>query len=166
MRELPVRKSIRLKGYDYSQAGYYFVTLCVEGKHEILGEVDVGQGLCSCRLSDIGDIAYTELYKLETRYENIKIDKQVIMPNHIHVIIKINRREQSPRPTTLMDIMCAYKSLTTKCYNKTFGISGRTIWQERFHDIIIRNEKQYRFICQYIEENPTKWADDRYFVKK
>ena len=131
-----------------------------------MGDVDVGQGLCSCRLSDLGGIAYTELYKLETRYQNITIDKHVIMPNHIHAIIKIKRREQSPRPTTLTDVMCAYKSLTTKCYNMMFSISGRTIWQERFHDIIIRNEEQYRFICKYIDENPAKWAEDRYFIKR
>jgi len=146
LKELPVRKKIRLNGYDYSQPGYYFITLCVEGRQEILGTIDVGQGLCSCRLSDAGNIAQTELYKLKTRYENMVIDKYVIMPNHMHAIIKITRREQSPRPTTVMDMVCAYKSLTTKYYNKTVVISGKTMWQERFYDHIIRNEGDYQRI--------------------
>ena len=164
-KELPIRKKIRLQGYDYSQPGYYFITICVEGRHEMLGEVVVGQGLCSCRLSALGEIAQTELHKLEIRYANMTIDKQVIMPNHIHAIIKIARREQSPRPTTMMDMICAYKSITTKCYNKIFGISGKAFWQERFHDHIIRSEEDYQRIWQYIDENPSKWAEDRYFVK-
>jgi len=165
-KELPIRKSIRLKDYDYSKPGYYFITICVEGRYEILGTIDVGQGLCSCRLSEAGDIAYTELYKLETRYKNMVIDKYVIMPNHIHAIIKIERREQSPRPTTVMDMMCAYKSITTKCYNKISGMTGKTLWQDRFHDHIIRDREDYQRIWQYIDENPQKWAEDRYFVKE
>ncbi|MCL1794999.1 MAG: transposase [Oscillospiraceae bacterium] len=164
-KELPVRKSIRLKGYDYSKPGYYFVTMCVEGRHEILGTIAVGQGLCSCRLSDAGNIARTELHGLETRYKNMVIDKYVIMPNHMHAIIKIEQREQSPRPTTVMDMVCAYKSITTKYYNKTLGMSGKTMWQERFHDHIIRDREDYQRIWRYIDENPARWAEDRYFVK-
>ena len=164
-KELTVRKNIRLQGYDYSQAGYYFITICVKDRQEILGTIDVGQGLCSCRLSDAGDVAYKELYNLETRYKNMSVDKYVIMPNHIHTIIKIERREQSPRPTTVIDMICAYKSITTKYYNKILGISGKTLWQERFHDHIIRDKEDYQRIYRYIEENPAKWAEDRYYIK-
>ena len=94
--ELPYRKSIRLKEYDYSQNGAYFITICTHNRERIFGDI-VGQGLCSCRLSPIGEIINNEILNIEKRYMGIKIDKYVIMPNHIHLIIQIHnesRQEQ------------------------------------------------------------------------
>ena len=159
------RKSLRLKGYDYSSAGYYFITICTHQRQSLLCNVVVGQGLCSCQMSDAGKICETELIELEKRYNNIRIDKSIFMPNHMHTIIAIDRQEQSPCPTqpTILDIICVFKSITTKRYNKMLGISGRTLWQPRFHDHIIRNEEEYKRIWQYIDNNPATWIDDIYY---
>ena len=164
MKHLPVRKNIRLKDYDYSQPGYYFVTICTVNRIAWLGDVNVGQGLCSCRLSEIGNMVEIELRRLGQRYDNLNIDKYVIMPNHVHAIIVLTqRREQSPRPTTtLVDIVCVLKSITTKTFNKMNNTSGKTLWQSRFHDHIIRNDEEYQRLWQYIDENPARWNDDCY----
>lgn len=161
----PVRKNIRLKDYDYSQVGYYFITICTRNRINWLGKIDVGQKLCSCRLSEIGIITETELFQLENRYSILKIEKHIIMPNHVHAIFALNeRREQSPRPTTLMDMICTFKSVTSKAFNKASDTTARILWQSRFHDHIIRNEAEYQNIWQYIDTNPAKWKEDCYYV--
>ena len=161
--DLPKRKKLRLCGYDYSQNGAYFVTICTKDKAHILGEL-VGQGLCSCRLSPIGEIVEREINNISTRFDPVQVDKYVIMPNHIHVLLTINtqRQEQSPCPTT-GDIICALKSLSTKAANAQDHISGRKIWQSRYYDHIVRNEEDYLKIWQYIDENPLKWEADCFY---
>jgi len=176
-RELPVRKHPRLKNYDYSKNGAYYVTLCVENKYEMLGEI-VGRGLAPAEvaLTSIGKIAQEQLIDLQNRFSCVNIDKYVIMPTHIHVIIIINDATAgattkiygatagaSHRPT-LMDIICAFKSLSTRICNKQDNIQGRKIWQTSFYEEIIRNEKAHNEIRRYIEENPARWSEDRYFI--
>ncbi len=159
--ELPKRKSIRLKDYDYSQNGAYFVTICTHNRECIFGEIVVGQGLCSCRLTQNGNIIGEEIDALLIRYPGIVISNYVIMPNHIHIIIQIERQEQSPCPT-VGDVICTFKSITTKKSNLFDNVKGRKIWQFRYHDHIIRNEKEYLKIWQYIDTNPQKWEEDCY----
>jgi len=185
MLDLRTRKNIRLSGYDYSHNGAYFITVCTQYKQHTLARI-VGQGLCSCRtcesvLSHIGKIVQNELNKIPERYPTVKLDKFVIMPNHIHAILSISgnsepiqqtqeRQEQIcqtrglayPCPT-VGDIICAFKSITTKTANKTDETLGRKIWQFRFHDHIIRNDDEYNRIWQYIDENPMKWQNDCYY---
>ena len=174
-KELPIRKRIRLEGYDYSSNGAYFITICTQKRLHLFEGVEdvVGQGLCSCRLTPIGEIIEREWYSLIDRYPHITFDKFVVMPNHVHEIISINRnldarQEQSPCPTcptnpTVGDIICAYKSITTKLCNKNDNITGRKIWHFRYHDHIIRNETEYQRIWQYIDENPIRWAEDEFY---
>jgi len=167
---LAVRKNIRLQGYDYSSAGLYYITICTHLRKNLLAHMVVGlpsvdspEPMPYCRLRDAGEISQTELYELENRYNYIKIDKTIIMPNHIHTIIAL-WQDFSPCPT-IMDVICAYKSITTKRYNKMLAISGKTLWQSRFHDHVIRNEEEYLRIWQYIDENPANWVEDKYYVK-
>ena len=129
----------------------------------MLGEI-VGQGLCSCRLSQTGEIVQKEIDSIPTRFPGVKVDKYVIMPNHIHMVLILNtqRQEQSPCPT-VGDVICAMKSLSTKAANKNDDTLGRKIWQFRFHDHIIRDEEDYLKIWQYIDENPLKWENDCFF---
>ena len=173
MKELPVRKQIRLKNYDYSQSGCYFVTICVKDKHELLGTI-VGAPVPSrqyCVL-EYPEVELTELgYRIESAitYYNANsiaiIDKYVIMPNHIHMIIVIRQtagdrgrgagdRGRSP----LQEIVRNLKSYVTK----TAGFSP---WQRSFHDHIIRNDEDYLRIWKYIDENPARWSEDKYYVK-
>ena len=118
---LPKRKKIRLDGYDYSQSGAYFVTICTKDRQELLSDICRGGAL----LRPIGEISETVINNLSERF-SINIDKYVIMPNHIHIIITIQRAEQSPAPT-IADIICAFKSITTKLANKLDYIPGRQI---------------------------------------
>ena len=159
-KELPKRKHPRLKDYDYGSNGYYFVTINTCKNHNVLSKV--GRGLAPAEaeitLTAIGRIAEEQLFELETRYPCVKIDKYVIMPNHIHMILIIDNQAAgaSPRPT-LSDIICTYKSLTTRLCNKKFNTSGRKLFQVSFYDEIIENENHYLENWQYIENNPLKY---------
>ena len=161
---LPKRKPTRLRDYNYSNDGAYFVTICTHNRECILSEI-VGRGLAPAeiRLSALGENAKAEILNLEKRY-NIKIDKYAIMPNHIHAIIIIENQTAgaSPRPT-LSDMICAFKSLTTrKCH---LIEPQKTIWQKSFHDHIIRGEKDYLEIWKYIDTNPQKWEEDKFYTE-
>ena len=83
MKELPVRKSVRLKGYDYSSAGYYFITICVKDGHEMFGKIDNGQ----IKPTEYGIIAERNLINIPLHIKNVLADKYVVMPNHVHLII-------------------------------------------------------------------------------
>lgn len=161
MKDLPKRKHPRLKNYDYGSNGYYFVTINTFKNRNVLSMV--GRGLAPAeeaeiKLTEIGRIAEKQLFDLETRYPCVKIDKYVIMPNHIHIILILDNQTAgaSPRPT-VSDIICTYKSLTTRLCNKKFNTSGRKLFQVSFYDEIIENENHYLENWQYIENNPLKY---------
>lgn len=149
------RKHIRLKEYDYSQDGYYFVTICTENNLPLLAAVKQGS---ECVLTDIGMVVKQKLFELENRFEHVKVDKYVIMPTHIHVVIILKQLlppDAAPRPT-LMDVICAYKSITTRECNRNDGTPGRKLFQTSFYEMVLRDERSYNEICRYIEENPLK----------
>lgn len=172
------RKHIRLRGYDYAQNGVYFVTICTYEKQHRLGHIAVPKSLSDvvfehppeCVLSRIGVVAQTELLNLPNRFPGVYLDAYVIMPNHIHALFIIDktdikdqpRQEQSPCPT-IADILCAFKSITTKTVNANDKTPGRKLWQFRYYDHIVRGEEEYLGVLQYIQENPAKWQDDCYF---
>lgn len=158
---LPKRKTVRLQHYDYSQNAAYFVTICTHNRQRSLSDICRGGAL----LLPLGEICENEILKLANRFE-IKIDNYVIMPNHVHMIISIDkvRVEQSPTPT-IPDIVCAFKSITTKIANVKDGLKGRKIWQRSFHEHVIRGEKEYLKIWEYIDNNPLIWEDDMYYQK-
>ena len=161
---LPQRKPTRLKDYNYSQSGYYFVTICSHNKECIFSNI-VGQGLAPAenKLTKYGKVAKQELLDLENRYK-IKVDNYVIMPNHIHAIIVIESATAGASPCpTLSDIVCAFKSLVTrKCHNLN---PKQKIWQTSFHDHVIRGERDYLKIWNYIDTNPQKWSEDCFYTE-
>ena len=157
--ELPKRKPTRLKDFDYSQSGYYFVTICTKNKEKILCDI-VGEGLCalpSAALSPIGEIVDKSIKYIDKIYNGVSVDKYVIMPNHIHLIIKIERKTGGHRGPPLQSIIGNFKSFTTHKYSDT-------LWQRSFHDHIIRDEKDYLKIWNYIDANPAKWEEDSFYV--
>ena len=167
-KELPARKHPRLKEYDYSN-GYYHVTICTFDNISMLSKVIVGRGLAPAdakiELTTIGKIAEKQLLSLSTRYSSAKIDKYIIMPTHIHAIVALKNEEAagaSPRPT-LMDVICVFKSLSTRLCNQNDNIEGRKIWQTSFYDEIIRDKQAYQNIWHYIDKNPAEWAEDEYY---
>ena len=169
--DLPKRKHPRLKGYNYSQNGYYFVTMCAVHRRCVFGTIQsVGRGLAPAAqddnrivLSARGEIAKQQLAALEQRYDFVRVDRYVIMSNHIHMILVLEGKAgASPRPT-LPDILCAYKSLTTRACNAVLNTPGEKIFQTSFYEKVIRNDEGYLQACQYISENPRKWKNDEYY---
>ena len=153
---LPKRKNPRLKGFDYSSNNAYFVTICKKGRKNLLSKIVVGND------------AYIVPKVFLTRYGRITekylkripgIDKYVIMPNHLHFIIVKDGAMRASPPTTLSSDVRSLKTLVTK-------ESGVSLWQSSYYDHIIRNEKDYLEIWQYIEDNPAKWAEDKYYNEK
>ncbi len=162
----PNRKLPRLQEYDYSTPGAYFVTICSHNKNCIFGTIVPGHniGEAHMQLSPVGKIARQCLLDIESHYDNIKIDNWVIMPNHIHMLIRIEERI-NPFPTIKFDIsnvIGKYKAAVTRCVGNAFMHSGK-IWQSSFYDHIIRNDEDYKSIWTYISGNPSKWMDDYFY---
>lgn len=164
----PNRKNIRLKNYDYSQPGYYFVTMCARDKQKIFGTITGCSGGTLTRLNveltRTGEILLAQWHELRTVYQNVVPEQMVIMPNHIHGIIIITGRAEQGRAPALGNIIGAYKSTTTKRANQEHNLPGRIIWQRNYYDHVIRNGKELAAIRKYIEDNPVKWHEDKYFV--
>jgi len=186
MKDLPVRKDIRLKGYDYSSAGYYFITICVKDKRELLGKIagiiaqpgnqytmdtqpdtqpglgDAHPGVPFVELTETGIMVKQHIESIQSVYNNAQIDKYVVMPNHIHIIIITQHGTSgctSPTKAVLAKVISAFKSLTSRQY-------GLSLWQRSYHDHIIRDEPEYRSIWQYIDENPQRWSEDCYYTEQ
>ena len=132
----------------------------------------VGEGLASSRnniqLSIIGKIIDNQWENIKNQYDNIELDQYIIMPNHLHGILIINKREElreDARPSpTISDIICSFKSKCTVEYVKyikqnNLNISGQ-IWQRSFYDHVIRNERSLNAIREYISNNPVNWEQD------
>lgn len=176
--ELPRRKANRLKEYDYSSAGSYFVTICTEGRRKTLCEI-VGDGFPVPKESGI--IARAILEQIPLKYPQVRVDHSVVMPNHIHILLSIHDTDGTgdPSPTmsmretsgtgdlppTLGTIIGWYKYQVTKQINEKMGTSGTKVFQRSFHDHVIRGEKDYQKIWNYIEGNPLKWAEDCFYIE-
>ncbi len=160
MEKLPKRKNIRLNEYDYSQAGYYFITICTNDKKNLfwnVGETYGGQ-FQKPPLSKIGEIVDLGINKINSIYDNVEINKYVIMPNHIHFIIVLCAGEgQSKTTPTISRIVQQLKGSISKQV-------GFPLWQKSFYDHIIRNQQEYEKIYEYIETNPLKWEEDKYHI--
>lgn len=163
--ELPKRKQTRLKDYDYSSPGTYFITICVKDRKQLLAKIIVGQGLAPAenQLTQYGNIAKEQIEMLENRYSGIKIDKYVIMPNHIHILISCRKTAGASPCPTISDIICTFKSITTRLCKKQ-GLNEKYLFQSSFHDHIIRGEKDYQKIWEYIDTNVIKWEKDCFYT--
>ena len=163
--DLPIRKRTRLKGFDYSLPGAYFITICTKVKKCILSHINVGQGLAPAEnhLTIYGTVANEQICSLESRFEGIKIDRYVIMPNHIHILISLNAPTAGASPCpTISDIICAFKSIVTRlCREK--GLKEKTLFQSSFHDHVIRGDEDYQKIAEYIDTNVIRWESDCFY---
>ena len=142
---LPRRKNIRLKYYDYSEEGMYFITICTRNRIKLFGEIETKE----IKLTKVGKIVEKSIINLEKIYNNITIDEYIVMPNHIHIIIIINEKNN----LTISRIINQYKGRITKTI-------GYPIWQKLFYEHIIRNESEYYKIKQYIQNNIVNWKND------
>ena len=140
------RRSTRLKGYDYSQPGAYFVTICSWQRQPLFDHTELR-------------LILTETWRnLPDRFSTLFLDTLVIMPDHIHGILHLKDSPKHTPAPTLSDIMRVYKSITSVSwirFNKSrHRVCARHLWQERFYDHVIRNEKHLPIIREYILHNP------------
>ncbi len=164
---LPDKHAIRLKNYDYNSPGTYFITICTKNRKQILSEIRVGTGVLDRpknELTSYGKIADKQLSFMSDFYDNISVDKYVIMPNHIHILLTIKSspsgRSGTPVPTN--SLVSKFVGTFKRFCNKEYGCN---IWQERSYDHIIRNQEDYNEKWEYIDCNPLKWETDELFQR-
>lgn len=168
---------MRLKNYDYSGNGLYFITICTKDKIPYLYEIEsVGDGVLDVpqqKLKEYGIFVKDQINEINSVYEKIKILKYVIMPDHVHMIIfifdedkiinraSISETSRTPSPTnqTIPLVISAFKRFVNR---KT----GFNIWQRSYYDHIIRNKKEFIEICRYIENNPLNWINNNFNQNK
>jgi REP element-mobilizing transposase RayT len=162
---LPKRKGIRLKEYDYSEMGLYFVTICTDKRRKILSNI-VGVDVPDdprVELTVYGKIADKFINQLNDFYDNISVEQYVIMPNHIHIILFVRNNGSSGTSTPTVkqhSAVSAFVSTFKRFSNKEIG---ENIWQRYYYDHIIRNKHDYEEISKYIHENPLKWQFDELY---
>jgi len=165
------RRSLRLRDYDYSQPGAYFVTICTKDHLHQFGEIR-GNDI---KLNERGSIVEKIWKEIPEHFTNIKLDEFIVMPNHVHGILLLddtpNCRGTACRAPTvegfgkpvkgsLPTILRSFKSASTHQINRLDERKGISIWQRNYYEHIIRNQESLKRIRRYIQENPTKWYID------
>ena len=165
------RRSIRLKGYDYTQPGAYYVTLCTKARQCLFGDVIKGE----MRLNSLGHIAFTCWQAIPHHFPHVELDAFVVMPNHLHGILLISdtvvrarhcrapttEKFGKPVPGSIPTVIRTYKAAVTKRINLICNTKGTSlIWQRDFYEHINRDEESLHNIRQYIVENPRCWTED------
>ena len=206
--EIHHRRSIRLKNYDYSRNGLYFITICTENRLCLFGD-NVGAGskpaLCNgksdqninpvskrtslepastimnpeyteMQINDLGKIVEYTWFDLVNHIDNIKLHEFIVMPNHVHGIIEITndinfdiqqRAGLEPAPTnrtkSFSEIIRQLKTFSARRINHLRKMPGRAVWQRNYYEHIIRNEKSYLELSDYVINNPLRWQEDKYY---
>ena len=149
------RRPNRIENYDYSLNGAYFVTVCTQDRKRILSDI-VGDGFPVPK--PCGKVTEAMIHRISVKYPAVEVDKYVIMPDHIHMLLRI-RPEGAGNPSpTLGNVIGWYKYQASKEINLLRGTQGERVFQRSYHDHVIRNQQDYDEIWQYIENNPRKWA--------
>jgi len=174
--------SARLQNWDYRWAGAYFITICTQNREYYFGDIINGK----MQLSNIGVIADILWHEIKNHAQNVELGEFIVMPNHIHGILILNNNYDadneindndndndavaneknelmskiSPKQHSISSIIRSYKSAVSKhAHRLGYGLE----WQTRFHEHIIRDDKSYQTIKQYIINNPSKWNDDKFY---
>ena len=157
MKELPKRKRLRLQNYDYSSNGLYFVTICIKDKKPILSKI-VGDDAHivpkKIVLKPYGIVVDKYIRRINDVYDNISVENYIIMPNHIHLLLFIDRYTPNgtmwaSSPTKVETVVRSLKTMVTKEI-------GFSMWQRSYNDEIIKNEKHFQSVWNYIEYNALK----------
>ncbi len=168
------RRSIRLKNYDYSQPGAYFITICTHNRQNLFGEIVDGEMI----LNEFGKIVYNEWLNTANIRPNIIVDEFIVMPNHLHGILIIvdncrgtlqrapaMERFGQPTSNSIPTIIRLFKSACTKQINIIRQSPANPVWQRNYYEHIIRNENELDRIREYIINNPLKWSFDLEILK-
>lgn len=155
---MPARKHSRLKNHSYSKSGYYHVVICVKDRRPILSNIkcvsyDSEHGkrhVLNIELTKIGQVVEENIKRIDAMYENTKIDTYVIMPDHVHMIVKLLPVNEEHISSDIFTIVRSFKRF---CYKKI----EKSIWQNSFYDHIIRNSTDLSETRKYIKGNPARW---------
>ena len=167
--KLPVRKNLRLREFDYNTPGAYFITFCTHNRSNILSRI-VGaiQESPVSRLTACGVIVDAVIQSIP-EHLHVTIDRYVIMPNHVHLIVVIAEsdvlraiRESPLQGRSIVSKAVGYiKMNASKAIRQQYG--DVTVWQRGYHDHVIRNQDDYEMIAKYIHENPLRWELDKFY---
>jgi putative transposase len=159
----PQRRNLRLRNYDYTHQGAYFITVCTYNKQLLFGNINES----TMRLNPLGEIVDSVWKDIPHHFPEVKNEIFIVMPNHVHGIIVIQETGRSghrPAPTekhSLTEIVRAFKSFSSLKINKCRQTVGIPVWQRGYFEHVIRNEKEYSRIGEYIIFNTGKWETDR-----
>ncbi|BDC98538.1 transposase [Persicobacter psychrovividus] len=161
------RKSLRLKGFDYSNQGLYFVTINTNKHHSLFGKIQNEKMV----LNSAGIMVERWYFELENKFESIKCLSMVVMPNHFHCIIQIIDYPHINKKATLGRVIQWFKTMTTNEYIRRVKGLGWTpfdkkLWHWNYWEHIIRNDQAFDEIENYILTNPTRWESDRFYCKE
>ena len=160
-KETHHRRSIRLKDYNYSQVGAYFVTICTKDSECLFGDIVEKEN----KLNEYGQIVVDCWGWLSNQYSYVDLDEWIIMPNHLHGIVVINDEcrggsRTAPTHKPLGRLIGAFKTVSTKQINQIRNTPGISVWQRNYYEHIIRNETELNSIREYVMCNPLKWDED------
>ena len=165
------RRSVRIKGYDYTQPGVYYITICTEARQCIFGEVIDGQ----MQLNLLGHLARTCWLEIPNHFPRFQLDTFVIMPDHVHGLLAIvdntpvkTQQRRLPTPEKLGQpvrgsiptAIRSYKSAVTRFIHKFCETTEVPVWQDGFYESIIRDEESLNCKRQYITNNPQRWGEN------
>ena len=166
------RRSIRLKGYDYSQPGLYFVTICAQGKQCLFGRIE-GTRVCLTKLGALVQKCWDEI---PNHFPFVGLEAFVVMPNHIHGILGFHPRAQHAAPLqtakavarpvvhvipgSLAAVVRSFKSAVSTRAHSVHDRRARSIWQRNYYERVLRNGKEFDNAARYILENPLRWEWD------
>ncbi len=171
MDRYPKRKQIRLKGYDYSQNGYYFVTVCTQDKGNVMGEINGGD----MKINEVGKMVEKWWLELANKYLNVKLWEYVLMPNHLHGIIEIvgagfprpkielGRGDRAP---TLGNMIAYFKYQSTKDCRSLGCMRLDRLWQRNYYEHVIKSERELNNVRSYIQDNQKNWKKDKLYFEK
>ena len=158
--ERPTRKRNRLDIYDYSMPNAYFVTICTVERKNLFWANDI-QRLSrpqDVRLSPYGEIVDRTIHEISNHYPSVSVDHYAVMPNHIHLLLQIHT-DGDGQPVVAPSISRVIKHMKGAVTRQ----AGIPVWQKGFYDHVIRGEKEYQEIWNYIERNPMKWNQDELY---
>jgi REP element-mobilizing transposase RayT len=155
------RRSIRLRSYDYSLNGAYFITICIHHHECVLGEISQNQ----MAVNAAGEMVAQQWEALTQRFSSLQLDEFIVMPNHIHGILVFDNEAENSSKSTLGDIVGAFKSITTHEYingvkQHNWQAFDKKFWQRNYYEHIIRSEESLNQVREYIIHNPANWPQD------
>lgn len=159
------RRSIRLPNFDYTNAGVYFVTICVQDRVPLFGNI-AGETM---NQNAAGRMVQTAWEELSEHYPGVNADAFIAMPNHVHGLLTLSNNTTTSTALSLSEVMQRWKSWTTTLYRRGVGEQNwepfpARLWQRNYYERVVRDEKEWQSCRDYIENNPSKWHDDQEYV--